>query len=195
MGVHPNIRHNAFPKQGGYLGKRVTVMFNYDKVNTVEGTVVRDDVGEESGNIEIIRLDDGRYVLTTECQYSLSTKPVPPLVILEGDISEEKIEEIKTAFNEMNSQSMSFVNSGSESGYNGHGVHITPTLEEAENPFDVEEVKFKNWMEELKQNAYTRNPRDYKEGNQWVDEYFKKTYYDKGFTPYDAWTDYTTMVQ
>lgn len=68
MGVHPNISHDAFPKHGSFLHKRVRVCFNYDPSNQVLGTVVRDD-DEEPGRA-IIALDDGRYVLTTECMWS-----------------------------------------------------------------------------------------------------------------------------
>ena len=68
MGVHANIDRTKFPKQGDWLHKRATVCFNYDTSQTIEGTFVRDD--KEEPGISIIRLDDGRYVLTTECQHS-----------------------------------------------------------------------------------------------------------------------------
>lgn len=68
MGQHPNISHNTFPKQGGFLGSRVRVCFNYDSSNVIEGNVVRDDNVEPG--VMIIHLDDGRFVLSTECQYS-----------------------------------------------------------------------------------------------------------------------------
>ena len=58
-----------FPKQGAFLGKKVCVCFNYDPEIQFPGVVVRDDA-EEPGRM-IIRLDDGRYVLSTECQYKL----------------------------------------------------------------------------------------------------------------------------
>lgn len=58
---------NNFPKQGVWLGKRVVVCFNYDTSRQFPGVVVRDDA-EEPGRM-IIGLDDGRYVLSTECQY------------------------------------------------------------------------------------------------------------------------------
>lgn len=67
MGCHDNIKHDKFPKQGAYLNKRVTVCFHYDTKNTINGTVVRDDV--EKPGLEIIKLDNGNYVLTTECQW------------------------------------------------------------------------------------------------------------------------------
>lgn len=68
MGVVANINFNTFPTQGSYLNKRVKVIFHYDTRQFVMGTIVRDDT--ESPGIEIIKLDDGRYVLSTECQYT-----------------------------------------------------------------------------------------------------------------------------
>lgn len=68
MAVQPTISHDAFPKQGAFLHKRVTVCFNYDTSNQIGGVIVRDDA-EEPGRA-IIALDDGRYVLSTECMYS-----------------------------------------------------------------------------------------------------------------------------
>lgn len=70
MGVVANIKHDSFPQQGSYLGKRVNVCFHYDTENVVQGVCVRDDEGEPGKTI--FQLDDGRYVLATECQYSLS---------------------------------------------------------------------------------------------------------------------------
>jgi hypothetical protein len=69
MGVVPNISHDKFPQQGKFLNQRVQVCFNYDTSNLIGGAIVRDDT-EEPGR-EIIKLDDGRYVLSTECQYSI----------------------------------------------------------------------------------------------------------------------------
>lgn len=67
MGVVQNIRIDKFPKQGRYLHARVIVCFNYDTSRTIEGTCIRDDL-EEPG-CTILRLDDGRIVLATECQF------------------------------------------------------------------------------------------------------------------------------
>lgn len=50
------------------MGKKVNVCFNYDTSKTISGIIVRDDI-EEPGRT-IIKLDDGRYVLGAECQYS-----------------------------------------------------------------------------------------------------------------------------
>ena len=71
MGCVDSIRHDRFPKQGGYLNRAVLVVFHFDTEHTFAGVIVRDDV--EPPFQEIIRLDDGRYVLTTECQW----RPAP----------------------------------------------------------------------------------------------------------------------
>lgn len=70
MGVHKNIGFDKFPEQGAYLGRSVTVCFNYDTSKTIPGTIIRDD--REEPGVGIIRLEDNRYVLMTECQYSLN---------------------------------------------------------------------------------------------------------------------------
>lgn len=56
-----------YPKQGNWLNLRTKVMFNYDDSTTTMGTIVREDA--EAPHKTIIKLDDGRYVLSTECQY------------------------------------------------------------------------------------------------------------------------------
>jgi hypothetical protein len=68
MGVVKNVGFDRFPKQGVWLNRRTRVCFNYDTKNLIWGTIVRDDAEEPS--LEIIALDDGRYVLSTECQHS-----------------------------------------------------------------------------------------------------------------------------
>lgn len=68
MGVVANVGFEEFPKQGHLLGKRVEVCFRYDTSKVIGGVCVRDDV-EEPGR-SIFKLDDGRYVLSSECQYS-----------------------------------------------------------------------------------------------------------------------------
>lgn len=68
MGAHPYIGPDAFPKQGDHLGRRARVCFHYDTSRTFDGTVVRDDT--EDPHVTVIRLDDGRHVLATECMYS-----------------------------------------------------------------------------------------------------------------------------
>lgn len=56
-----------YPPQGVWLNRRVDVCFNYDTANSVKGIIVRDDV--EKPFLTIIKLDDGRHVMSTECQY------------------------------------------------------------------------------------------------------------------------------
>lgn len=67
MGFVKNIHGNKLPRQGMMVGKRVRVCFHYDTSNTFEGEFVRDDAVHPF--VEIIKLDDGRYILTTECQW------------------------------------------------------------------------------------------------------------------------------
>jgi len=68
MGIVANIRADSFPRQSEQLGKQVQVCFHYDISKIITGTVVRDDA--ETPWKTIIRLDDGRHVLTTECMWS-----------------------------------------------------------------------------------------------------------------------------
>lgn len=69
MGSVETISATRWPEQGSFLGRRVLVCFDFDTSVTLAGVVVRDDA-EEPGRL-IIRLDGDRYVLSTECQYSL----------------------------------------------------------------------------------------------------------------------------
>lgn len=68
MGTHQAITSSAFPKQGGFLAKHVSVCFHYDTANFIGGVVVRDDMEEPFETI--IKLDDGRFVRAVECQYT-----------------------------------------------------------------------------------------------------------------------------
>jgi hypothetical protein len=73
MGAHPKITIDTFPKQEPEtaidgVGARVKVCFHYDSSRTIGGVFVRSDA-EEPGKA-IIKLDDDRYVLTTECMWS-----------------------------------------------------------------------------------------------------------------------------
>ena len=68
MGSVPTIDASKFPKQGRELNKTVAVCFNYDLSNQLRGVVVRDDAEEPFQTI--IKLEDGRHVLATECMYS-----------------------------------------------------------------------------------------------------------------------------
>lgn len=67
MGSVKTIDIDKFPKQGEWLGKRAKVCFNYNTNKSTEGTYVRDD--SEEPFVTIIKLDDGRYVLSSECQH------------------------------------------------------------------------------------------------------------------------------
>lgn len=69
MGVENTVGFDKFPRQGRYLGTEVEVCFNYDSDSskTVRGRVVRDDI-EKPGKM-IIALEDGRFILSTECQW------------------------------------------------------------------------------------------------------------------------------
>ena len=60
---------DRFPEQGPFKGREVRVCFDFDPSRTVEGTVIRCDA-EAPGRM-IIQLDDGRVVMSTECQYQL----------------------------------------------------------------------------------------------------------------------------
>ena len=68
MGIVENVGFDKFPKQGEWLNKRTKVCFNYDTSNIIMGIIVRDD--REEPHKLIIKLDDGRYVLSTECMLS-----------------------------------------------------------------------------------------------------------------------------
>jgi hypothetical protein len=70
MGVVRNITIESFPKQSDLVGRRVNVCFHYNHEKVVCGEVVRAD--EEQPFEMIIKLDDGRYVRSTECQYTPS---------------------------------------------------------------------------------------------------------------------------
>ena len=70
MGIMETIGYNKYPKQGQFLGKRTKVIFNYQD-DEIFGLIVRDDM--EYPFRTIICLDDGRFILATECQFS----PIP----------------------------------------------------------------------------------------------------------------------
>lgn len=73
MGYCKNITIDSFPKQGIQLGAAVEVIFNYDVTQTILGIVVRDDM--EPPWETIIRLSDNRYLLASECQYTIIHAP------------------------------------------------------------------------------------------------------------------------
>ncbi|WP_065218055.1 MULTISPECIES: hypothetical protein [Butyricimonas] len=72
MGVEKNISMDKFPKQHlpedsvmGGIGRIVNVCFNYDSAKRIRGVIIRDD--KEYPGVTIIRLVDGRIVLSSEC--------------------------------------------------------------------------------------------------------------------------------
>lgn len=75
MGVVANISYEKFPKQGSWLNLPVSVFFNYDTSKRMTGTIVREDA--EAPGVMIIALDNGRFVLSTECQYQPLSLAVP----------------------------------------------------------------------------------------------------------------------
>ena len=72
MGNVVTITATRFPTQGPRLGQRVHVCFHYDTSVRIGGLCVRDDY--EAPWQSIFQLDDGRYVLGTECQYALEMR-------------------------------------------------------------------------------------------------------------------------
>lgn len=69
MGCVKTISKYDFPKQSGHVNQRCKVCFHYDASQTVDGTIVRDDIEEPFETI--IKLDNGRIVRGVECQYSI----------------------------------------------------------------------------------------------------------------------------
>ena len=71
MGVVTNISYDKYPEQDTEslfkVGTKVLVCYNYDANKTHSGTIVRND--NEEPFRTIIQLDNGRYLLGTECQY------------------------------------------------------------------------------------------------------------------------------
>lgn len=68
MGIVKNVGFDKWPKQGQYLGKRARVCFRRDTSREVMGTIIRDDMEEPW--LTVLKLDDQRVVLGTECMYS-----------------------------------------------------------------------------------------------------------------------------
>ena len=73
MGTSPHIDAKKFPQQGSLLGRRVNVRFYPYTQRQIGGVVVRDDITKPF--VGIIRLDDGRHVLMTECQFQEQQYP------------------------------------------------------------------------------------------------------------------------
>lgn len=72
MGCDPNITATDFPVQGIHLRSRAKVLFHFGGPELL-GTIVRDDMSAPFRTI--IQLDDGRFVLSSECQYSPVATP------------------------------------------------------------------------------------------------------------------------
>ena len=76
MGCIDTITYDKFPKQKDKnykypqfkVGSRVKVCYHYDTLKYHYGTIVRDDLEEPFETI--IKLDNGRYLRATECQFS-----------------------------------------------------------------------------------------------------------------------------
>ena len=60
---------DIFPLQGGSLSKRVEVCFNDDTCKPISGTIVRYDMADPW--LTIIKLDNDRFILGSECQYKV----------------------------------------------------------------------------------------------------------------------------
>lgn len=73
MGCVNTITYDNFPVQADdkhtfqSVGKRVKVCYHYDTSRFHDGVIVRDD--REEPFQTIIALDNGRYLLGTECQF------------------------------------------------------------------------------------------------------------------------------
>lgn len=67
MGNIVTVTRETFPKQGPFLGKRMRVGFHYHTDDCIGALCVRDDA--EAPWRTIFQLDDGRFVMATECQY------------------------------------------------------------------------------------------------------------------------------
>ena len=69
MGCVATITAYNFPKQSAYVNRRCEVCFHYDTTVVIPGTIIRDD--REEPFETLIKLDDGRVLRGTECQYSI----------------------------------------------------------------------------------------------------------------------------
>ena len=67
MGIEKNVGFDVFPKQGNLLSKAVEVCFDYYTARNLRGKIVRDDI--EEPYLTIIELENGKYIMGTECQY------------------------------------------------------------------------------------------------------------------------------
>ncbi len=69
MGCVTTITAYRFPKQSEHVNRRARVCFHYDTSVWIDGTIIRDD--REEPFETLIKLDDGRVIRGTECQYSI----------------------------------------------------------------------------------------------------------------------------
>lgn len=67
MGCVSNVTATTFPKQGDDVGRLFSVVFHYDTTKPLLAVCVRHDT--EEPYVMIFRLENGRHVLGTECQY------------------------------------------------------------------------------------------------------------------------------
>ena len=67
MGCVENITAYKFPKQTGHVNQRCKVCFHYNTSIWLYGTIIRDD--NEPPFETLIKLDNGRVLRATECQY------------------------------------------------------------------------------------------------------------------------------
>lgn len=74
MGYSQHISATSFPRQGQWAHRSVLVRFHNDE-RVMRGVVVRDDNSDPY--VMIIRLEDGRHVLSAECVYARDTATVP----------------------------------------------------------------------------------------------------------------------
>ena len=95
MGCIDTITYEKFPKQKDEnyeypkfkVGSRVKVCYHYDTSKYHYGIIVRDDLEEPFETI--IKLDNGRYLRATECQFSYIDKEVS------DDVCEWKLTDIR----------------------------------------------------------------------------------------------------
>ncbi len=69
MTIEKKVELGEFPKQGDWLGRRVEVCPHSDNPRIFYGNIVREDA--ETPYKTIIQLDNGKYILSTECLYEL----------------------------------------------------------------------------------------------------------------------------
>lgn len=63
----------SYPKQGQFLWKTCKVIYpKCSRATPFNGIIVRDDI--EGTCLTIIQLHDGRFVLATECQYTIDDR-------------------------------------------------------------------------------------------------------------------------